>query len=324
MLCGLLVAVLAALFAHTREGLFIYGFTDPRIIFITVGVVIAWYWKSGRLRPDLKRSVITYGVCQLPSLIMVKDWATALFGYRGLYSGGLLATGLCGSGVLLASALGKEQKETLRRVILASGVLLSFLCAAQYLGRDPLRWPLFGGGAPGLHGSTIDTGALLVSMFSISHNPIYLLGLWATHRRAVWSGAAVALAPIRLRVYVFILVTVVGMTYSLSSSKASDQDRTAIWTRAAAAVSWLGTGPATFAVHDVKPAIATRTAHAHNSIMDAAVTKGVFGVLGLFALLIAPQMAGLWTVCMFQPVSFEIIFLACVLVGLSKKEDCYA
>jgi O-antigen ligase len=98
-----------------------------------------------------------------------------------------------------------------------------------------------------------------------------------------------------------------------------------VWRIALQSVRPLGTGPATFIstfAKDRSPEFAAARpgylqTHAHNSVLEAASTMGALGVLSLVAFLVAPHMAGLWTVAMFNPISFEVVFIACVLVGLS-------
>lgn len=325
MFWGLLVAVLAAFFAHTRGGLFIHGFTDPKIVLLTTGIVAAWYWREGAIRtPALYRAAIAYGASIVPSLVFTKSPVLSLFGASGIYSGSVLTTGLCASGALLADRLDDDRRDTLRRVILASAALVSILCVAQVFHRDPLRWPLFGGHPVGVHGSAIDSAAILVVALSASLNPIYLLGVWATGVKSAWAGAVVALLPVHFRVWAFCALTVVGMAYCVSTPGTANQDRARIWAGALKSASWLGSGPATFVLLDKDYVRGTKTVQAHNSVFEALATRGVFGVLGLFALLAFPQMAGLWTVCAFQGVSFEVVFIACVLMGLNRKEEAYA
>ncbi len=319
MFWGLLAAVLAALFAHTRGGLFIYGFTDPKIILITVGVVAAWYWREGESEhPELYHAAIAYGACIVPSFLATMSMPMSIFGHPGLYSGGVFAGGLCASGAVLSDRLSDNHKNTIRKVILASGAMIAILLVAQSMRHDPFRWPIYGGRPVGLHGSAIDSSALMVTLLSVSANPLYLIGAWVSGIRGAWLGAVVALVPQRFRIVAFIAATFCGMTYNCITTSPSNWERAAIWRGAIHNVSWLGSGPATFALINDTAAKGYATANAHNSILEAAATRGVFGVLGLLALLAAPQMAGLWTVCMFNPVSFEIIFLACVLVGIKK------
>jgi len=320
MFWGLLIAVVAAIFAHTRGGLLINGFTDPKIIIITAGIVAAWYWRDGKVKiPNLYYAAIAYCVSIFPSLSSSKDYAISIFGYPGVYSGGALTTGLCASGVVLSNRLPDKQKETIRRVILSSGALIAILLVAQKMGHDPLRFPLFGNKPVGIQGSGIDSGALMVTMLSASLNPIYMIGALASGTRGVLIGAVVSLFPVRMRTCAFVVATVAGIAWTSVGQKNSDCDRRMIWDRAASNVSILGSGPATFHKIGGDSIPVTRTINAHNSILEAAATRGFFGLLGLLALLVAPQMAGLWTVCMFNPVSFEVVFIACVIVGITKQ-----
>jgi O-antigen ligase len=92
-----------------------------------------------------------------------------------------------------------------------------------------------------------------------------------------------------------------------------------IWPSVAKKITAIGSGPATLSALKCWAPEKKVLASAHNSVLEAAATRGLFGVLGLFALLVAPQMAGLWTVAMFNPISFEVVFIACILVGITKQ-----
>lgn len=325
MFWGLLVAVVSALLLHTRGGLLVNGFTDPKIIAMTSGIVAAWYWMDGRTnKPRLVHAATAYVAGIIPSFLASKNYMLSIFGYPGVYSGGILTTGLCASGAILADRLDEKRKETVRKVILSCGTMIAILLVAQKMGRDPFRFPTPGGNATGIYGSIIDSGALMVTMLSASFNPLYLAGIWATGTRGAWLGAIVSAFPIRFRAYAFIAATISGIAYTSIGGGDSDADRRAIWSRATSNISFIGTGPATFHLFGGDAIKITRTVSAHNSVLEAASTRGIFGLLGLLAILVAPQMAGLWTMCMFQPISFEVVFIACVLVGISRKEDCHA
>lgn len=330
MFWGLLVAVVGAVFAFTREG-FARPFTDFKILVMVAGVVVAWYWREGKQDKFLTRASLWYGLFLLPPLMLSKSPWMSLFGFPGVYYGSALTAALCISGLLLASRLNQRQRDIMRRVIYSSCVLLALVCLAQASGRDPFRWPMGRGDrVVGLLGSPIDSGAMLLAAWSLHKNPIYLGAMCFTGRGPIL-GAAVAMLPVRLRTYGFILATIGGMVYTANSPEWSDRVRVGIWKTAAASESWIGAGPANFS-HFVKQHIGTTsvwggntyTAHSHNAVLEAWATRGVFGLMGLAVLLLAPEMAGIYTVTMFNPVSFEVIFIACVLVGLRKREGIYA
>ena len=323
MFYGLLASVLAALFLFVRDGYMLHGFTDPKIIVMTCGMMSAWYWRDGKTRTmSLSIACLVYLACLIPSSVVTRNVGLTLFGFPGIYSCGLLATCLCISGVLIADRLSDEGRETIRRVILSSASAISILCLAQHYGHDPFRWPLMSGGAAGLSGSKVDTGALLVAAFSVSVNPLYLAGIWATKSRGAMLGASVALLPVRFRAWAFVLASAVGMIAASRNPTANDQARMKIWRDTASHASFLGSGPATVPLLISSPNanLGLVTANAHNVVIEAAATRGLPGVLGLLSVLVAPVMAGMWTIAMFNPISFEIVFLACVLVGLGPRK----
>jgi hypothetical protein len=208
MFWGLLVAALGSLLLHTRGGLFINGFTDPKIVVMVSAVIAAWYWRTGRQRtPSLYHAAIGYMLALAPSMVNTKNLMLSIFGYPGVYSGGVLTAGLCASGAVLSDRLPDQKRETIRKVILACGTAIAILLIAQKFGRDPFRFPLPGGKAVGLYGSAIDSGALMVTLLGVHLNPLYLGGVWATGTRGAWLGAVVSMVPRRFRAYAFVLAT---------------------------------------------------------------------------------------------------------------------
>ena len=325
---GLGIASVAAILAWSRVG-FSFGFTDPKILLIGAGVMIAWYFKTGRdAPPRLKKAVVLYSICFLASLVFTRDLSISLFGVKGIFSGSLLTAAMCVSGVVLASKV--EKPDVLKKVILCAGAFAAVHGLAQHFGADPFRiGPLPENGAVGMIGSRIDFGAMMVAMFTVSHNPLYLLGLWSSHSRGAWLGAAVAIIPIKYRVIGFILASAATMSLTFYSKAPKDILRVEVWKVAVHSATVQGTGPATFlytfaenrskTVTDLAPHYLQ--AHAHNQILEAVSTRGLLGLLGLLSFLVAPSMTGLWTIGMFNPISFEVVFVACVLVGLRRQEE---
>jgi hypothetical protein len=62
-----------------------------------------------------------------------------------------------------------------------------------------------------------------------------------------------------------------------------------------------------------------RQAFTHNAIVEAGFCRGIVGLASLWCFFVAPEVAGIWTVLMFNPLAFEVIFLVCVLVGLHRR-----
>lgn len=303
-----------------------------------VGVVVAAHWHCWRWSENA-RWVIVYCLCAAIPILWSQDIRLSLCGYPGLYIGGLITTLACAAGFLLA-----EQLETaydvdiVRRVILCGGALTAIVCVAQSCRMDPFRM----GPAPGTHramgflGSPIDTGALFVVL--LTYAPMrflpYGVGLVTSLSRGAWAAAVVALAPKKLRFLAFGVISVVVVACALNGSSESDAGRRSIWRTALASASIKGAGPATFwltfrnTYDKAKDPDGTRQnaqlnpIHAHNSALEAASSRGVFGIIGLLLLLWKlPELCGLWTICLLNPISFEVSFIACVLAGLYRNEN---
>jgi O-antigen ligase len=120
------------------------------------------------------------------------------------------------------------------------------------------------------------------------------------------------------------------VAFCLRSQLLTDAGRNEIWRFAAKNISVKGSGTNTFWLvyntrqdkesEKLKNKFSLNPAHAHNAILDAVVTRGIFGVVGLIMIFcLLPELAGLWSICMFNPVSFEVVFIGCVLVGLNRN-----
>jgi len=219
---------------------------------------------------------------------------------------------------------------------MALGAISAVICLMQVSsGHNILRFQLPADGRPvGLLGSPIDTGALMVVLLTYQLNPLFLVGALATKSTGAILGAAVAVTPARWRIYAFALLSIAGVLGAIYSPSASNVGRRVTWEIALRSASWFGTGPATFRHTFVeyrdRHGYAERfldqgakknytQVHAHNAMLEALSTMGVLGLVGLLALwFAAPELAGLWTVCMFNPVSFEVAFVACVLAGIYR------
>ncbi len=320
---GLAFASLGAILAFNRGGVFIHGMTDARLVCMVAGILPAAHFHKWR-DSKFMFPVVAYGLCMVPALFVTRSWQISLFGHPGVYSGSVLTFLLCAMGLLIAEQL-EEGRDLVRNTILAAGSATVLVCLAQRaVGFDPFRIGTFDGRAVGFLGSPIDIGALLVVLLTFAPLglPIYAAGLWAAASRGAWVAALVALTPRRFRVAAFVLATVVGISCMYLRPTNSDAGRVLIWNNAP--LSLMGSGPATFNLTFPRGIFVPsegilNPAHAHNSVIDTLSTKGVFGLMGLLALLWAPELAGLWTICMFNPVSFEVTFIACVLAGLSRS-----
>ena len=326
-------ASVAAILAWCRPGSafgFVFGFTEPKIVLMGLGVLVAWYFRNARDIPKrVKLPVMIYAVCFLPLVPFSRDFDTSMLGVRGMMSGSVLTASLCASGLILASKV--ENSGPIRKAILCAGAFTAIHGFMQASGADPFGMsPLPDGNkAISTIGSHVDLGALMVLLFTIQRNPLYLIGIWSTHSRGAWLGTAVALVPRRFRMAAFVAATVVGMCGSFHNTTRGEISRHEVWRVALDSASLKGSGPCTFVytflegrskkfVEEYPTYMQT---HAHNAILEAFSTKGVLGLVSLVAFLFFPSMAGLWTVSMFNPISFEVVFLACVLVGLDKEEE---
>ena len=337
---GLGFASIASILGFSLGGRFVHGFTDPKLVAVVLGVVVAATWHNWRESP-LCRPVVLYLGCLLPSLLNSIDLPTSLFGFVNekshVYSGGLLTTLLCAGGILMAEQLeDRKDAENLNRAILAAAVLAALATIGQRMGHDIFNFGTNEGRALAFSGAHYDAGSLFVVLLSFLTvpvvRPLYGAAIWATAARGAFLGGLVALVPVRHRVKAFAVLAFAGMAYAcLPATNQSDRGRQGLWKIAAESASFLGAGPATFPQVMARQKTAEWTAkyqpedpkffqaHAHNAILDTMVTKGFFGLLGLLTLLALPELAGLWTVAMFNPISFEIVFVACVLAGLNRR-----
>ncbi len=342
---GLGFASIASILGFSLGGRFAHGFTDPKLVAVVLGVVVAatWHDWSDWREMEFARPVIIYVGCLLPSLLSSIDLPTSLFGFvnekSNIYSGGLLTTLLCAGGLLMAEQVATREAATnVRRAIFAAGALAAVAAIGQRMGHDVFNFGLNEGRAMAFSGAHHDAGSLFVVLLSFLTvpvvRPLYGAAIWATDARAAALGGLVALVPVRHRVKAFAVLAFAGMAYAcLPATNQSDRGRQGLWKIAAESASFLGAGPATFPqvmatkwtpeVHaQYQPEVVYGKffqGHAHNAILDTMVTKGFFGLLGLLTLLAVPELAGLWTVAMFNPISFEIVFVACVLAGLNRR-----
>ena len=305
---------------------FAFGWTEPRLICMLLGVVAAWQWRTRRpANLTLCTAVAIYAVSFLLSLAVSRSLPLSLVGYPGVFSGGLLTGVLCAAGLILASKVDDDAHAgMITKAIMCAGVVSSVHALLQVAGVDPMRIGIPLGRATAMLGSHVDLGALLVVLLCYSRNPIFIAGILATHSRGAMLAIPVALAPARYRVPAFVLCAAIGLLGVWRSSDLRDSGRVDMWRVATESCSVLGSGPATFYAtyeHDKAKGEWRRQAFAHNSVLEAYSTRGLLGLICLAAFLVAPQLAGLWTVCMFNPVSFEVVFVACVLVGLSRRHD---
>jgi O-antigen ligase len=290
---------------------------------------------SRRLPPWPRKAVLFYWTCWFPAFITTIDYPSSIIGayqvpgglLAAAFSGGLLAAGLGAMAYCLAYGMPAAG----RRWVIAAGWVAAIHALVQVAGWDhTIRGLPDGNRAIAMVGSPTDLGALFVVLLVAQRNPLFLIGLWATGSRGAWLGAAVSLLPVRLRPLGFVLAAGVSLFGVLHGSSLSDRFRVEIWRTAVQDFHWLGTGPATFGrsflyyrTIGTEDEFSARRAtfHAHNSVLEAAVTRGIPGLLGLLAFLVAPQMAGLWLILMFNPVSPDILFVACVVAGMTQTQE---
>lgn len=270
-----------------------------------------------------------YGVSQIPALWSV-DPRMSLFGYPGVYSGSVLTGALCISGLLLANRLDDEKSDALKRSILAFGSLTVLVVVAQATGAiQEIIGRLNVDQRVGFIGSKMSLGAMMVVLWGISKNPAYLLGAVLSGSRAAILGLLVASFPERMRFPAFAIICSLAVSFSLLCSRYSDYERKQIWLTAISGTRIFGSGPATFSCvvkkvtgrDDVMGAPNQSTADAHNSVLGMVCALGVFCIPALAGILMFPEMAGLWACSLFNPISFEVVFVACILVGLRRRKE---
>lgn len=327
MAWGLAIASAGAILGWSRADFNPHGFTTPKLLVIAVGVVVSLVWSSHlKTSGRFEGAAIRYALSWIPSVAFATDIGRAFVGFPGYYTGGAIPAGLSVAGLFAADKLDESGRVLVRRAILAAGILTALLCVYQNAGADPFRFGLpYGNRAVGLLGSPIDAGAVFVALIAIaplSCVPLLFAGIMATASRGAMLAALVSLFPMRYRTGAAIaaIICAVGYASFRPNPSESDRGRRELWSVAAQSISVTGTGPATFyEVFEKKKSRGWETYHqagAHNAILEAAVTRGLFGVMGLMAIAKFPRMAGIWVISMLNPISFEVSFLACVLTGL--------
>lgn len=327
---GLSLAAVGAILGWSRTG-YHSGFSDPKLLLILAGVMAALVWMRPTRRPARYAAPVgLYLASWLPSMAATKDIWRSLLGLPGIYTGGALSAALGAGGLLLGERLRGVERAHVRRAVLWGGCMAAAICLLQAGGADPYHFAMPKGRAVGLSGSPIDAGGLFVALLAVapwSLVPVLLVGLLATASRGAFLGALVALLPVRRRIPAAAAAVLLGLAwvYANPAPSASDLGRRELWTVAARSASVLGTGPATFyETFEAGKSAAFANYHqafAHNTVLEALSTRGAAGVLGLLAFLAAPRMAGLWVVAMFNPISFEVGFVACVLTGLYPTHE---
>lgn len=334
MLWGLVLACASAMFAWSG---FTFAtplaWTDPKIALVTVGVVIAWFYRYGQLDKKLVQLVVLYALCMVPGILhSYGDGAIrrSFVGIPGYMGGNVWTAAVCASGLLLAACLDGDDIPRLKKAVLAMGVLESIHCLVQYLGADPFHLGTMDGRPVGLTGSPIDSAAILVAVASLSPTPGLFPGLWATFSRGGWAGGLLTMFPVRYRVLLSVFLIGACFTGMVRSSDVRDVARVEVWKTAIPGMTWTGEGPCSFLsifkehrtdkLKAMLPHYAQ--AYAHNALLEAICTKGALGLLGLSVFLYFPSMAGMWVISMFNPISFEATFIACVVAGIRYAEGC--
>ena len=328
MTFGLILASVGAMLAWWR-GSVAFGFSEPKIILIAVGVIIAGHFASTKKTDEeLKRLVILYGSCLVLPLAFGRDISMSMVGYPGVFVGSILTFSLCAAGLLLASRAGVAGADRIRKAIMCAGTIVVAYSMLQHFDADPFRLGFADGHrVVGTLGSPIDLGALMVVLMSFNMSPLWMFGIFASGSKGAWLGAAVAALPVKFRMAGFIVASVAGISFAMISTRPGDIDRVKIWRMSIRDISvktaLVGTGPATTAIKSFKyqPLGPGQVqAHAHNSILETFSSCGLIGLIGLLCVAAFPVLAGLWTISMFDPISFEVVFVACVLLGLSRNK----
>lgn len=327
MAWGLALASAGAILGWSRVDFNPHGFTTPKLLAIAVGVVASLVWSSHlKTSGRFEWPVIKYALSWIPSMALTRDIGRSVVGFPNYYTGGVIPAGLSVAGLFAADKLDEEGRVTVRRAILAAGLLTALLCVYQKAGADPFRFGLpHGQRAVGLLGSPIDAGVVLAAIIAVaplSCVPLLFAGIMATASRGAMLAAFVSMVPMRFRAWAAAIAIIGGMWHAVFRPNPSESDagRRELWSVAVQSISITGNGPGTFyELFEQKKSKGWEKYHqagAHNAILEAAVTRGLFGVLGLLSILSFPRMAGVWVVSMFNPISFEVSFLACVLTGL--------
>jgi hypothetical protein len=328
---GLLIACVGAILACIPHGV-PYGWTDPKVAAIIIGLAIAINSKERR-KPSLLAcyAVAWYFAFAIPSFFVTKNLAFSMVGFPGFYSWSAASMALCSCGFICATREPWESRDRIIRACMCAGAIVAAYAFLQQFGADPLNvGEMPQGRSVATIGSPIDMAAMLIVLLTYSRNPLFLIGIWAAHSRGAWLAVPVAALPFGrletgMRAALFSAALAAGVIGTMRGTEYRDIMRRDCWNSAVQEITSFGSGPATFAYTFTKYRKTDRNTqiHAHNSILDTLSTRGVLGLFGLLALLVAPELAGLWLICMFNPVSFEVVFIACVLAGLHlrRKED---
>lgn len=324
MTWGLIIAVVGSMLAFYTH--LIHAFTLPKLACICLGLLIACLFQNSRgVDQKIKGIVTLYGICLGISFIFSRNHMLSLVGYFGVFNGSILTFMICALGALLASKETEAGARMIRKAAISAGVVVVLYACLQAFGFDPFKIGMATGQkAVSTEGGSIDLGALMVVLLSYNPSIIWLVGLAACKSWGAAIAGIVAILPAKWKVDGFLMVATIGLVAVLTSPRISDNYRRKIWANAIShntiKTMLVGSGPATFAIKSVEHPIAGHASiatHAHCSILEAFSSGGVLGLLGLLVLALAPQLAGLWTVCLFNPVSFEVIFVASVLLGLN-------
>ncbi len=324
---GLLIACVGAILACIPHGMF-YGWIEPKLVCIVIGLAISLSSRHGiKINRIAVYAVAWYCAFMAPSMFLSIDQKMSIIGFPGFFSWCAMSTALCACGFICATREDSASKDMIVRGCMCAGMIMAADSFLQQFGADPLKighLPM--GRSVGTSGSPIDMAAMFIVLLSYSPNPMLLLGLWGAKSRGAWLAVPVCVLPRGkfeggIRAALFSMALAAGILGTIKGIEPRDILRRECWNAAIENITAFGSGPATYGYTFIKHRTDPKVLqiHAHNSILDTLSTRGIFGLFGLLALLIAPELAGLWLVCMFNPVSFEVTFVACVLAGLHLR-----
>jgi O-antigen ligase len=347
--------------------LFAAEYTLPKLLLLCIGLCVT---AAGLIRsPGVPRPAVmgkpllAFGLALATSLAFSMDKRLSLLGRYNAYENGLLALSLYAAVYLAASwCADEENRRKLLRWSLGVASLASAYGVLQAFGREPftLSDELPAGRVVSTLGSPVDLGAYLALLFPISLRSIPALlaisaGLIATGSRGAWLAAAAGAglyllltggrsrkANAALLAGAVLLALFAGYRLRSRPTSASDRARIEAWSTGLQVLRehpWLGTGPDTFGLEFRRrksPGFVavlgaqTHHAHAHNDVVEALATTGLFGAAAYLLLVAlwswhawkpAPALVGsllaLFISMKFNPISFEVMAQGALLAGLA-------
>ena len=306
------------------------GFVLPKLcVLIAAASVILCSEKCKVQRPP--KALLVLLAISACSALRGDNPQLSMFGFSGFPAYSVL-------GLALLTALTCFQTDSRLGWLKVAGVALSCHALLQKAGLDPLlayeRLP--GGRAVAYIGSPVDLGAVLAMAFPVvpaRWRPLLAGGLWATGSRAAWGAAAVSVTP-RRWLPIFLLPAV----WIFLHPRPTDLARIELWKMAGKSFvekPVLGHGPGSFIISfgrlktkkfdEAMGKTTALQAQAHNDLLEALSTVGILGaaayLIFVVPLLGHPSLLALFVVGKVDPVGFEVLACAALIIAVKIREE---